>query len=220
MAVDFELPPDLDLTTDDLVILPDEYRCELMDGELFLQQRAPLLDLAPLALFAALRVCCPPELRVEARLPLLMGGNRILTPDVVVRVPEHTVPGDRWSELRPRPCEEVALVVDVVRPDWGFADVFAQAQAYSTAKVPQYWLLEIDEWAGAGLTVLRPTGRGGFDVEPSTREPFATDLPFPVTVDLPALSTRWPVTFEYLGSGEEAQGASGWVEASPGKGRT
>jgi hypothetical protein len=48
MSSDFVLPPGVDFTVDDLPILPGEYRYDLIGGELILEQRAPLSQLAGL----------------------------------------------------------------------------------------------------------------------------------------------------------------------------
>ena len=68
--------------------------------------------------------------------------------------------------------------------------------------VPIYWVFEPAEWVGVTMTVFRPSAEGGFEVERSASDLFTVDSPYPVTVDLPALSDRWPQTFEYAGTRE------------------
>jgi hypothetical protein len=52
MVADFRLPLEADFTVDELKILPDEYRYELLDGKIYLDERAPLSELAGVALMA------------------------------------------------------------------------------------------------------------------------------------------------------------------------
>jgi hypothetical protein len=82
MASNFTLPAEVDLTVDDLRILPDELHYELVNGRLDIQERAPLSRLGGLALLASLRVSCPPGYTVTPVVPLL-GGD--LPPTHVVR---------------------------------------------------------------------------------------------------------------------------------------
>ena len=188
MVADFTLPSEVDWTVDELAILPDECRYGLIDGRLDLWDRAPLLELAGLALMAALKVSCPPEFRVRPRVPLWPDNDRLPAPDVVV--------------LGPGGDGDIRLVVDVVRPGWLFADMLARTKRYSALSVPIYWVFEPAEWVGVTMTVFRPSAEGGFEVERSASDLFTVDSPYPVTVDLPALSDRWPQTFEYAGTRE------------------
>ena len=43
---------------------------------------------------------------------------------------------------------------------------------------------------GIVLSAFRPGPGGDYDMVASTRQVFATDVPYPVTIDLPALTAR------------------------------
>jgi hypothetical protein len=142
-----------------------------------------LSELAGLALMAALKLGCPPGFRVLPRFDLRPDGG--LPPaDMVVVGPD----GD----------DDIRLVVDVVRPDWLFADMLARTETYSAIGASTYWVFEPAEWIGAALTVFSAGADGGFEFGMSTRDVFVAEVPYSVTVDLPALSNGWPQTLEYV----------------------
>jgi hypothetical protein len=71
--------------------------------------------------------------------------------------------------------------------------------------VPHCWVFEAVDDVGAVLTRCRIADGGGFVVESSTSEVIVTDLPFPVSIDLPLISKWWPETFEYIGEYRNAE---------------
>lgn len=181
MARDYSLPPALDLTVDDLVILPDGSRYELIDGKLDMRDRRSLSDLAPLALLAELRAACPPGFHVVPRKALDAAGH---APDVTVL----------------DPAGEIVLAVDAIRNDRRMADALGLMRAYSARGVPACWVFEAPGDRGASLTVFCAAGDGSFEVESTAiGEVFSTESPYPVSVDLHLLSCCWPQTFEYVG---------------------
>ena len=178
--MNFELPAQGHWTVDDLRILPDEFRYELIDGWIDVQDRAPLSALAGLAVMGALKSACPPDLRVFPRRPVAPGSDP--APDVVVL--------DAAGPL---------LAVDVVQPDWSFAEMLTRTRVFAESGLPHYWVIESMEWRGLSLTAFVSTDEGGYRVLASTGNVFTTQVPYRVTVDLPAMSTRWPAVFEYSG---------------------
>ena len=182
MTVDFTLPSEVSWTVDELSILPDECRYELIDGRLDLWDCAPLTGLAGLALMSSLKLACPSGWRILPRVGLWPGGD-VPPADIVVVGPG----GD----------EDIKLVVDVVQPEWLFTEMLTRMRSYSALGVPAYWIFEHAEWIGAAMTAFCPAAGGGYEVGVSTREVFVADAPYPVRVDLPVLSNRWPQTFEY-----------------------
>jgi hypothetical protein len=181
MARDYILPPEVDLTVDDLAILPDECRYELIEGKLDLWDRQPLPQLAPLALMAELMAASPPGFQVVSRRPLDAEGH---APDVTVL--------DSGGQ--------VVLVVDVIRSDRCIADALELMRAYSASGVPTWWIFEVPEWANASLTVLQASNDGVFRAESTTRfKDFVAQSPYPVSIDIYRLSSWWPQTFEYAG---------------------
>jgi len=62
--------------------------------------------------------------------------------------------------------------------------------------------------AGFTMMVLRPGAGGRFDIVETTHDVFTTDVPYPVTIDLPTLTAEWNETWEgirsrNLGAGED-----------------
>jgi hypothetical protein len=181
MVKRFILPAQVDWTIDELSILPDEFRYELVDGRLDIQQRAPLVQLAALGLMATLKDACPAGFRVEARPFGWWEGPPV--PDIVVRGPGG--------------ADGVVLAVDVAEPGRNYADMLARTRAREVAAVPIHWVVEVEVWRGARLTVFRRSPDGRLLARLTTHEVFAAQSPFHVMVDLPSMSARWPVTFEY-----------------------
>jgi hypothetical protein len=177
------LPLETDWTVDDLTILPARCRYELIDGRLDLWDRDSLARLAGLALMAELKAASPPGFRVVARMALERDGLECPTPDIAVLDPDDTV----------------VLVVDVLHPGRHLAEMLGRAMRYSRLSLPACWIFEAADGVGAAVTALRLAESGGFEAEPSTGEVFVTDWPFPMTIDLPLVSERWPQTFEYVG---------------------
>jgi hypothetical protein len=97
----------------------------------------------------------------------------------------------------PGGTQDVVLVVDVVKGQWVFADMLERFRRFDRMAVPLYWVFEVLS-TGASLTEFRLAAGGGLVVERCTDEVFTTDDPFPVFVDLPRMSVRWPETFEYI----------------------
>src|SRR3569833_2157474 len=83
MSRDYTLPLETDWTVDDLTILPDECRYELIDGRLDLRHRDSLGRLGGLALLAELKAACPTGLRVKSR-DSSGGDLRRPVPDIAV----------------------------------------------------------------------------------------------------------------------------------------
>jgi hypothetical protein len=181
MVSDYMLPPEADWTVDDLAILPAGCRRELIDGRLDLWDRDTLARLVGLALMAELKAACPPGFRVQSCVPT--GGAGCAAPDITVFAPEGNA----------------VLVVDVLHPGRHLAEMLGRLGQFWAAGVTRYWLLETADGVGAALTAFRAAKGGGFEVESGSRGVFAAEKPFPMSVDLPLISERWPQTFEYVG---------------------
>ena len=102
-------------------------------------------------------------------------------PDVVVIGLDHV---DRI----PVPVEDAVLAVEVVSPDSHFRDMYAKARVYAAAGVANYWVVDPMFPSGMVLTEFRPGPTGQYEIVRSTDKVFETDTPYPVTIDLPALT--------------------------------
>ncbi len=103
-------------------------------------------------------------------------------PDVVVIRPEH-------ADRSPVPVEDVVLAVEVISPDSIFRDMYAKAKVHAAAGVGTYWVIDPLHEA-ITLTEFTPGANGDYDIAGHTDGLFTTDRPYPVTLDLPALTAR------------------------------
>ncbi|HWS35990.1 MAG TPA: hypothetical protein VN408_25035 [Actinoplanes sp.] len=166
----FTLPAQGRWTAADMAILPADFRYDLTGGTVHLRDRAPLAWLAGLAVMGALKVDCPPALRVVPWAPLLPAA-----PTVGVLAAAGPV-----------------LAVDVVQPTWTFVDLHTRIRLLAGLGVPRYWVVEPLGWRELALTVFGSPGRDGYVLESSARGLFHTRVPYPVTLDLAGMATRWP----------------------------
>ncbi|GAA2623154.1 Uma2 family endonuclease [Paractinoplanes durhamensis] len=171
--------------------LPEYPRYELIDGWLALLDRPAVYQFPLVDVCKALDAECPPDLLAVHRISLEVDARSRPCPDVVVLKTDH-------SDRSPVPIADAVLVFEVVPPDWNVRDLFVKETVYGRAGVPHYWLLDRSEPAGFTLMVLRPDGKGRFDVVESTHDVFTTTEPYPVTIDLPALTTRWRKRWERI----------------------
>ncbi|WP_030436096.1 Uma2 family endonuclease [Actinoplanes subtropicus] len=188
MMSDYVLPCGGDWTVDDLDVLPFEFRYELIDGWLDLPQRGNLSQLGGAALLGSLKERQPEGYRLVPRMPLWSDEEDVPWPDIVV--------------LGPGGDGDVVLVVDVVDPYLLFADMLDRVARLSAMGVPAYWVFEdgSESCLGGGLSEFRRAVGSGFETVTRTREVFTTEVPYPVTVDLPAISNWWPMVFTYRGN--------------------
>lgn len=88
------------------------------------------------------------------------------------------------------PVEDALLAVEVISPDSHFRDNYAKAKIYAAAGVENYWVIDPLFEDGIVLSVFRPGPGGDYEMACSTRQIFNSDVPYPVTIDLPALTAR------------------------------
>ncbi|MFD0972457.1 Uma2 family endonuclease [Plantactinospora endophytica] len=107
-------------------------------------------------------------------------------PDVVVTRAEHV-------RRTPFPINDALLVVEVVSPTSALRDTETKRALYARAGVPAYWIVVPEEdkpTISLAELVLDPGSRKYRYVTHYTTEPFATEQPWPIRVDLPALTAR------------------------------
>jgi hypothetical protein len=66
---------------------------------------------------------------------------------------------------------------------------YAKLRAYARARVA-HWIVDLLYENGIVLNEYRLAEGGGFDLVCTTSKVFTTDEPYPVTIDLPALTAR------------------------------
>jgi hypothetical protein len=88
----------------------------------------------------------------------------------------------------------------VVSPNSALRDTETKRGLYARAGVPAYWIVTTDEVAQEiSLAELRlHEGRYRYATHYGSGV-FQTDHPWPVTIDLPALSSRWAILLDVAG---------------------
>jgi Uma2 family endonuclease len=173
--VALQLPWGAALTYDDLQNIPEDgHRYELLDGTLLVtpspnhaHQRCVL------RLAVVLDDAVPPDLEVTvAPFDWLVGPRTSFEPDVLVA---------RRADVAERNLPVPPLLaVEVLSPSTRRIDLVLKRDAYASAGVPSYWIVDPDV---PSVTALRLEG-GAYVEEASVSgdEPFATSSPFSVTV--------------------------------------
>jgi Uma2 family endonuclease len=77
-------------------------------------------------------------------------------------------------------AEQVAVVIELVTPGSRRTDYRVKHDEYADAGIPHYWIVDLDE--PVSLTACR-----GYEDADAVTGTFATDVPFPVKLDLDAL---------------------------------
>jgi Uma2 family endonuclease len=170
-----------DWTVDDLANLPKDLRYELIDGRLILPSPTGFHQDICVEISIMLRPNCPPGYRPLVDLSLSIDGRNEPRPDVVVL--------RKGLAMRsPAPVEGSILAVEVISPSSQFRDMHAKTKMYAAAGMESYWVVDPAAVEGVVLTEFRLGEGGGYEVVTSTEKVFTTDVPYPVTIDLPALT--------------------------------
>jgi Uma2 family endonuclease len=186
---DFSIPDRPEWTVDYLASLPKDLRYELIDGRLILPSPTPLHQDAGNRVLLALEANCPPELMVVTDLSLEINPRNEPRPDVVVISMEN-------ANRSPVPVTDALLAVEIISPDSHFRDMYAKARVYAAAGIRDYWVIDPFFADGMVLTQYRMGAAGEYEVVSNTSGVFSTDVPYPVTIDLPALTARWRAVLE------------------------
>ncbi|GAB1693941.1 Uma2 family endonuclease [Krasilnikovia sp. M28-CT-15] len=183
MTAALNLPDKQDWTVDDLASLPKDLRYELIDGRLILPSPTAIHQDIGVEILLALRVGCPPDLMPVVDLSLAVNCRNEPRPDVVVIRPDH-------ANISPVPVDDAVLAVEVISPGSHFRDMYAKAKVYAAARVAHYWVIDPLFEDGIVLTAFQPGDTGEYEIVASTNKVFTTDVPFGVSIDLPALTER------------------------------
>jgi Uma2 family endonuclease len=179
-------PPDLhrqDWTADDLASLPEDLRYELIDGRLILPSPTGIHQIVGVDLVLALRAHCPADYAPVPDLSLKIDNRNEPRPGVVV------VSSDQLH-VSPVPVEDAILAVEILSPTSLTRDTCAKLRVYALARVSHYWIVEPLNKDGIVLNEYRLGDNGGYDLVSTTDKVFTTDEPYPITIDLPALTAR------------------------------
>jgi Uma2 family endonuclease len=185
-----ELQDKQDWTVDDLASLPKDLRYELIDGRLVLPSPTGIHQHIGVEVLLALRAHCPPELMPVVDLSLKVDFRNEPRPDVVVI-------SRKMANVSPVPIEAAVLAVEVISPDSTVRDLHTKPKVLAAAGLPSYWVIDPFHDAGVVLVEFRLGDDGQYALLTETEKAFATEVPYPVRIDLPAL-TAW--RREILGS--------------------
>jgi Uma2 family endonuclease len=183
MTSALNLPDKQDWTVDDLATLPKDLRYELIDGRLIVPSPTAIHQDIGVRVLLALEVDCPAGLMVVTDLSVRVNHRNEPRPDVVVIREDH-------ADVSPVPVADAMLVVEVISPESQFRNMYAKAKVYAAAGVANYWVIDPLHDDGVVLSEFHPGANGDYEIVRSTREVFVTDTPYPITLDLPALTAR------------------------------
>jgi Uma2 family endonuclease len=174
------LPDRRDWTVDDLADLPPDFRYELINGRLVASSPSGAHQGLTTDIAVALRADCPSDFVVRVDQPLRVDRRSELRPDVVA---VRAGPAGRT----PVAVEDVVLAVEILSPDWTYGRTYAKTRIYMEAGVADYWIIDP---TGEKITLTSVLPQPGVRVGAHTADVFRADRPWPVTLDLPALTRR------------------------------
>jgi Uma2 family endonuclease len=177
------LPQRVEWTVDDLDELPPGLNYELINGRLILPSATPFDQQVCFRVMQALEVNCPPNYILSIDQSLKVDRRNEPRPDVVAVHVKH-------MNRSPVPVEDAIVAVEVISPDSDFRDMVEKAKIYGGATIPTYWVIDPSK-DDISLTefVLEPE-EGRYAIGRHTTGVFTSETPWPVTIDLPALSAR------------------------------
>jgi Uma2 family endonuclease len=88
----------------------------------------------------------------------------------------------------PAPIQAAMLAVEVISPTSHFRDMDAKKKLFAAAAVGSYWVIDPTFEKGVVLTEFRLGDNGAYDTVTNTDKIFVTEVPYRVTIDLPALT--------------------------------
>jgi Uma2 family endonuclease len=176
-----ELDEKHDWTVDDLANLPEDLRYELIDGRLILPSPTGFHQDVCVELSLMLRPHCPPSHKPIIDLSLEVDWRNEPRPDVVVV-------RKAYGLRSPAPVDGALVVVEVVSPTSRFRDMHAKWKVYAANRVLTYLVVDPSFEGGVVLTEFRLGDNGQYDTITSTNKVFTTDTPYPITIDVPALT--------------------------------
>jgi Uma2 family endonuclease len=104
-------------------------------------------------------------------------------PDVVVVRAEH-------ANRSPVPVKDSLLAVEVISPGSGLRDTHTKVRVYASAGIADYLIIHPLADPDVVLMHYRLTDAGEYDLLATTTGEFTIDRPYPIKIDLPALTAR------------------------------
>jgi Uma2 family endonuclease len=170
-----------DWTVDDLTSLPEDLRYELIDGRLILPSPTLLHQEIAAELRTMLLPNCPKGYRPGLDLSLEVDRRNEPRPDLVVA-------RMAYGLRSPLPIQGALLLVEVISPTSHSRDMVAKWKLFAAAGVGSYWVVDPTFEGGVILTEYRLGEDGRYETIASTNKVFTTEVPYPITIDVPALT--------------------------------
>ncbi|MGV9366565.1 Uma2 family endonuclease [Amycolatopsis sp. NPDC003731] len=104
-------------------------------------------------------------------------------PDLLITYREANARVDREGGMYR--ADEVVLVIEIVSPGSKRTDYHVKHDEYADAGIPHYWIIDMSE--PISLVACHQAGEFGYMDAAAVTGAFATDVPFPVKLDLTAL---------------------------------
>jgi Uma2 family endonuclease len=140
------------MTLDEYLALPDDTRCEIVEGILRPMPRAHSDGRrAQRRLANLVEAQCPPEYRVELEEIVVF---QVVPPDA--RIPDVTVFESAGKHGRTNHVDagRVLLVVEIVSPGSGHLDRRVKPDEYASNGIPHFWRVELDPEVAVHTYVL------------------------------------------------------------------
>ena len=184
-----ELPDAYGYTAADLHALPDDgRRYELIDGSISVSPSATI-DHNTIARWIANALedsCLSGDFAIGTDQSATIDDHNEPRPDVIVT-------SSAYSKQSPFPIAGALLVVEVVSPTSVLRDTETKRALYAKAGVPSYWIVvpgETEPTIKLAELRLDPASGEYRHAVHYTTEVFETDAPWPVRIDLPALTAK------------------------------
>jgi Uma2 family endonuclease len=182
------IPHPRSITVEEFDALPVDtsHRYEIENGVLLANARpAPPHSRAIKRLTHQLDDQLPPGMESFAELEAeLVGRSPRRVPDVVV------APGEVDEQPRIR-AEQIALAIEIATSgESAVRDFSIKAGEYAANSIAHYWVIDILGAEPAGLTIYTLDSEGNYHITPRATEVVKVDAPFPLTIDLDALTGR------------------------------
>jgi Uma2 family endonuclease len=188
-ALELNLPDKQDWTVDDLVALPKDLRYELIDGRLILPSPTGMHQIFGIDVALALRAHCPVGYAPVTDLSLKINNRNEPHPDVVVIKKRHL-------NRSPAPVGDTILAVEIISPDSHLRDNYMKRKIYAAAGVGSYWVIDPTIDDGVVLTEYVLGDGRVYEMISTTDKIFTTQVPYQVTIDLPALTAERDAALE------------------------
>jgi Uma2 family endonuclease len=182
-ALELNLPDKQDWTVDDLATLRKDLRYELIDGRLILPFPTGMHQIFGMDVALALRAHCPLGYAPVTDLSLKINNRNEPRPDVVVTKKKHL-------KRSPVPVEDTILAVEIISPDSHIRDNYTMRKIYAAAGVGSYWVIDPSFDEGVVLTEYVLSDGPVYEMISTTDKVFTTQVPYSVTIDLPALTAE------------------------------